>query len=295
VSIISLLSFVIIAVVGLRNYYFDQAYSRSIGYREMAAHVAREAQPDDLFLAHFPDPALVYYLRHVNIDYEMQPARFQPPAAETETALAALTAAYDRVWFVPHASSFWDRENVVPNWLALNTLKEQDVRYNQLSLFAIRPSHALAAVTHPIGDQLGDSIRLEAVLVTADGLPVDLREPVPVRPGTAVTVNLIWEAVESITAHYTVFVQLLDENGLLVAQHDGVPVDGGRPTTTWQSGERLIDTHTLTIPPGMAIPPGTAATQGQIIVGMYRTETVERLLFADGRDATTIVTVQFVE
>lgn len=47
------------------------------------------------------------------------------------------------------------------------------------------------------------------------------------------------------TEDYHVFVHLLDAQGALVAQHDGIPAQGERPTWGWQEAEVLQDEHTL--------------------------------------------------
>jgi hypothetical protein len=62
------------------------------------------------------------------------------------------------------------------------------------------------------------------------------------------TVTLIWQAATepAINHDYTVFVQLLDGKGTLIAQSDAQPAGGSRPTTTWRPGEYITDNHPLT-------------------------------------------------
>jgi hypothetical protein len=101
-------------------------------------------------------------------------------------------------------------------------------------------------------------------------------------------VSLVWQALSEIPADYTVFVHLLDEGGHLVSQHDGVPANGTRPTSTWDEGERILDKHRLTMPADL--PDG----MGTLIVGMYDSNTVERQLFEDGKDHLLLAKVKFV-
>ncbi|MDQ7030518.1 MAG: DUF2079 domain-containing protein [Ardenticatenia bacterium] len=54
----------------------------------------------------------------------------------------------------------------------------------------------------------------------------------PVRAGSTYTVTLQWRAGGPTPVPLTVFTQLLDGNGRLVAQHDGPPAGGLRPTHT---------------------------------------------------------------
>ena len=47
---------------------------------------------------------------------------------------------------------------------------------------------------------------------------------------------------------YMVFTHLLSASGgvRLIAQHDGVPANGTRPTTSWVAGETIVDPHLMT-------------------------------------------------
>ncbi len=95
----------------------------------------------------------------------------------------------------------------------------------------------------------------------------------PLVPGQPFDLSLYWEAEDThlLDTGYKVFVHVIDDTGQLVAQHDGDPVGGQRPTTTWRDGDRILDTHTVT---------WSAQVQGshvRIMVGMYDPQTMERL------------------
>ncbi len=84
-------------------------------------------------------------------------------------------------------------------------------------------------------------------------------------PGQQVTLTLYWRAKQKITADYHVFVHVLDpQTTTIYGQDDAMPAGWSRPTTTWQPGEIIKDTHTFTIHPDAA--PGT----WQIEIGMYQ-------------------------
>lgn len=276
-SIIILLG---VSAVSLRNYYFDPAYSRTRGYRAIAAHIAAAASPNDLFLAHFPDPSLDYYLRDVSLSRTMQPARSGETAVETEAALAQLTDSYDRIWFVPAHNSVWDPEDVVPHWLEFHTLHEQRLRFDHLELLAYRPPSQIDAVTTPVNAVLENGITLHSLLVTVDGRPVAVNQPVAIVPEATIEVTLIWQAPQPIAQDYTVFVHFLAADGRLVAQHDGVPAAGTRPTTTWPAGDLVLDWHELGVVGG---------GNGRVVVGMYDNQTLTRQQFANGQDAYPIM------
>ena len=81
--------------------------------------------------------------------------------------------------------------------------------------------------------------------------------------GDAVTITLYWRALDPQTQRLTVFTQLLDGNGELVAGHDGIPHDGTMPVPDWPVATVLADTHRITLPPDLA--PGDYA----LVVGLY--------------------------
>ncbi len=285
-AVIAVVALVGAAGISLAGYYSDPDYQRSSGYRGVADHIAAANQPGDLFVAHFPDPALDYYLDNVPVPRIMLPASRDVTDQETEQALARLAADYDRLWFQPRHGSVWDPEDVVFRWLDYHMLHEQEARYQNLELVAYRPLHSVDRVLSPVGVSMADLLHLEGVYVTVDGVPADLNETLQLAPGSALDVTLVWEARRSISENYTVLVHVIAEDGTLIAQHDGVPLFGTRPTSTWEVGERLLDLHRV------VIPEGSHAATGSIWVAMYLTDTLERQQFADGGDAVPISQVR---
>jgi hypothetical protein len=94
-----------------------------------------------------------------------------------------------------------------------------------------------------------------------------------VAAGQELDLTLYWEAIPAapVTGDYKVFVHLLDAAGEIVAQHDGEPASGRRPTRTWRSGDTVIDVHRL------AWQERTPAGQLMLAVGLYDGATMERL------------------
>ena len=83
------------------------------------------------------------------------------------------------------------------------------------------------------------------------------------RPGQSVRLTLYWRAEAKLERSLTVFTHLLTADDHLVAQHDGLPVNDTRPTTTWLPSEIIRDVHEWNIPPNA--PPGTY----RIKIGLY--------------------------
>ena len=83
-----------------------------------------------------------------------------------------------------------------------------------------------------------------------------------------IMVVLRWRTLGVIDRDYTVFVHAVDRNGRLVAQSDGQPVGGRRPTSTWKSGDIVLDAREI-----------RGAQLGDVAnlkVGWYSLQTLER-------------------
>ena len=93
--------------------------------------------------------------------------------------------------------------------------------------------------------------------------------------------RLVWQAESAAALSYTVFVQLIDANGRVVAQSDSAPSGGSRPTTGWRAGEYIEDGHTLRLNPGFT-PDQTVGAR--LIAGMYDPVTGARLQMEDSSD-----------
>jgi hypothetical protein len=89
-------------------------------------------------------------------------------------------------------------------------------------------------------------------------------------PGSSLPVTLTWHALQTPDKGYHVFIHLLDAQGQVVAQHDGVPGEGELPALGWLPGEYLTDTHRL------ALPPGLASGDYRLQVGLYDPITEQR-------------------
>lgn len=83
--------------------------------------------------------------------------------------------------------------------------------------------------------------------------------------GGTLTVTLYWEAYASIEESLIAFVHLWQPGeSAAYAQHDSEPRNGWFPTTIWQAGDMISDTHTLRIPPELS--PG----EYLLWAGLYR-------------------------
>jgi len=93
------------------------------------------------------------------------------------------------------------------------------------------------------------------------------------KPGESVEVTLFWQSLAEMDKDYTVFVHLLDENDLVIAQRDTYPGLGTYPTRLWRVGDAFADRYVLPLPPTIFAP-----CTGRFEVGLYDFADGERLV-----------------
>ena len=124
------------------------------------------------------------------------------------------------------------------------------------------------------GVKFGDQITLVAYGISS----------ATVTAGDALQVAFDWRTDAPLTTRYKVFLQLLDANGVLVAQRDSEPQGGLAPTTTWTPGDAISDRHALLID----LPPGSYT----LIAGLYDLDNpADRLPVSTGGDYLTLATI----
>ena len=127
-------------------------------------------------------------------------------------------------------------------------------------------------IDQPLATQFGAGIRLMGLQVKTAG------DTLIASPGQPLALGLIWQGDEVIEIDYTVTVQLLDSSNQVRAQRDFLPLDGAAPTTSWTPGEIVTDRIALNLPSDLGPSPH------RLLIALYRPETGERLLLAEGGD-----------
>lgn len=265
-------------LVGLANYYFDPRWSKSRGLRELAVSLAANAQPNDVLITNYPDPATVYYLRDLSLLNVLLPPQHQFDPAEVNAALDRLAAEHDRLWLIPVRYAAWDADGFVEAQLTDRYVSATDQRFNRLRLrsFTDRPEElphyqAQAALFE-------QEVQLVGSYVTIDGDPASGQ----IAPGQWLRVALRWSAAAPLSADYKVFVHGVDANGQIVAQHDAMPHAAAAPTSGWRVGETVLDVHEF------QVPTESAASLVEIRVGLYDPATGQRLNLAQGGDSVSV-------
>lgn len=189
-----------------------------------------------------------------------------PGEEPTEEALVEIAASHDRIWAIFGEGDGNALDEAGRRWLNEYGHRAWDAWFGPTQLVAYGISRDSGAVAlQPAGADLGGQVTLEGYL-----LPEESAEP-----GEILNLTLLWQARAEMDTDYKVFVHLVDESGLPIAQRDSEPLGGSRPTTTWRPGETVTDRVGLLLPPEMV--PGDY----EMLVGMYDPETLERLSVFD--------------
>ncbi len=98
-------------------------------------------------------------------------------------------------------------------------------------------------------------------------------------PGTEATLQLNWELTQALPVNVSVFVHLIDENDVIVAQRDMYPGQGNLAVADIAAPYRWSDRYTLRLPRLARAP---AALRWA--VGVYDAATGQRLILPDGAD-----------
>jgi hypothetical protein len=159
-------------------------------------------------------------------------------------------------------------------WVEGNYLSRRDRDNDQIIYFGLRlpPNQA---VPNDRTVRLGELISLRGYQVT------------PLQAGQNLNLKVYWQTDAPLKENYTVFTQLLDDEGKLAASWDSQPLGGYLPTSQWPAHELITDIVSLPVPANL--PPGNYT----VITGMYRLETLERLRTDAGRsDYITLTTLK---
>ncbi|MGD8627425.1 MAG: glycosyltransferase family 39 protein [Anaerolineae bacterium] len=197
------------------------------------------------------------------------------PAGAEE--LAAMAAAHDRLFVVVGDGQAGQAETWVMDWLNENAFRASHEWSDSLQLVIYGTGRGPLAESPSVEVEarLGEE-GFETAVVELAGYDLPAG---PWEPGDVVPLTVFWQARQAVGAEYQVFVHLLDGEGRLVAQNDGPPAGGARPTSGWAAGETVTDRR------GLLLPAGLAAGAYQVRIGLYRPDSGERLMAWDGQGA----------
>jgi hypothetical protein len=216
------------------------------------AIIRAEQRPGEAFV--FLEPTLLY---------DVLAARDLPPSFGLPTniavddslahrlwehALADASGVWLVTWYESGSPANWYEADLRQHWASLSETWADDLRL----LHMARPVEGgrETAVSIPFG-----SITLTnyQIVTNQDTLFITLQ----------------WQAAAPIAEDYINFIQLLADDGTILAQQDRQPWGGYRPTSGWQIGETIIDRF--------AFPLQEQAQDARIIVGWYSWPDLKRL------------------
>jgi hypothetical protein len=238
---------------GLDTLYHHPALQRD-DVRGLAARIEAELREGDAVLvsaAGFGE-VLDYYYR------SQAPVYGLPVSADTrDTAsrVRQITQSHSRIFAIFYGSVEQDPERAVES-----NLNAHSYQASQEWVDDMRFARYIAADEDSIDDDMrmpdllfGAGIRLSRYWISNTS----------VQGGDYLLVGIVWRADSIPDTRYKVFLQLLNEEGRLVAQRDSEPAGGLMPTTGWQAGFSYKDLHALLIPEDL--PTG----EYTLIAGLY--------------------------
>ncbi len=221
----------------LSNYYFDPAYAKAPDWRALAQFIHARQQPGDIVIQNFTEMSPIYY-QGGTLPVITVPKSYFAKSADTKT-LQQFNKDYRRIWFIPAAPDLWDPDHFVEKYLARFDDREIDTRVAEFGVQLYLTPRGFASELTPL-----DAPVVNAVL---DGYRVRGGDAHALRAprGATLPVVLYWRVAQPIDRDFSVFVQLVDANGRIVARQESAPADGTYPTSQWRAGDLVVDAHEL--------------------------------------------------
>ena len=253
--------------------YNDPAYSKTRGWRDLAAAITRLSAglpPERVRVAqNFPDPTLWYYYRGP-VEHLVLPPQANDATGARSTAQALAGEGIQRVILPIQPAANWDGSGLAT--MALDGWFDRAAQLQE-GVWPVQVYAQPAGALTPVAAEFEDGIALQGYVAAPD----------TVTPGGMITVHLNWTSSaktgEGNTAgavdERKVFVQLLDAGGQLIAQDD-------RPLVL--SAPRAAGSGLAVY--GLVLPADLGAGPYELITGIYNPtqEGAPRLKTNDGAD-----------
>ncbi len=246
--------------------------------RPVAEALRQEAHPGDALLVTYiweegtlrmvaPDLPLTYHLgwfAQETVAHDVQ----------------RLFAEHPRLWVLSYKVPVQDPANTGAWWLEQHAAR---------GFYQEHPPYSLALYLLPLPPQAS----FAAPAVFEGGIALArFALPEAVQAGEPFAVTLEWAITRAPAPAPTVFLHLVDGQGVLWAQHDGWPHNGLTPFIGRHIGERIVDARALRV--CAEAPPG----EYRVLVGLYNPETGRRYRIVQGpqagEEAVTLGTVRVV-
>ena len=249
-GILSSVIVIAISLFGLYNYFENPVYARA-DIRPGVAYLEAFSAPTDALLANPPasSPPFWFYYRGDLPHYV--------PAQIDEALLDEIKTKHSGLWVVQNTPVGFDPDETIEKWLTYRTYRTFTEWVGQLIFrYYSMPSEGEPVLQQKfdVPIEFGDSIALQSYQVRTQ------------TSGRAqiLQLELAWKATSEIDENYMVAARVVDDMEQVWGQANSAPLGNFRPTSSWQSGEVILDHLGLLLWPGT--PPGHYSVQ----LWMYR-------------------------
>lgn len=270
------------SALSLYSYYYDPAYARD-NYRGIANFIKAVGGPDDAVVLDAEgqqDIFNYYYSNNAAPEAPVYPLPRRRPLDEvaTQAELQEIAARAKKIYAVYWASQQADPNGLIEGWLDKHLFKATDQWYGNVRLVSYASPLASAKLPlTPVNYRFRGHIQLAGYALSASRIT----------PGDILQLALSWKTDVPLRPdeNYMVFVQVLDQANHLVGQRDARPLT---PTPQWPAHQPVADAH------GVFIEPGTPPGPHRLIIGLYDSQTGQRLPVAEGQDFVELAQVEIV-
>lgn len=241
--------------------YHDENYQRD-DYRSMVASIMNEANEGDAIILSAPGIQEIFgYYYDGNL-----PVYTLPAGDDIQGDTEEIINSHGRIYVVLYGNAEQDPDGIVVSTLNSEAFPISgewvgDVRFERYA------SPANFSESETVTAYFGAHITLESIALNRRNFS----------PNDAIQLQLAWSTDAMLETRYKVFIQLLDSNGVLVAQRDSEPGGNQALTTLWQVDEIVVDNHALAIPD---LAPGDY----RLIIGLYDSQNPESRLTVGDND-----------
>jgi len=268
-AVVALLAFCYTMAGGLNPLYNDPDYQRD-DYRGMVQRIETESGENAAVILTAPGLQEIYGY----YDAGELPVYPLPASPDIVGDTEAVIAEHDRIFVVIYGADEQD-----PQGLVLRTLNTEAYPLGGEWVGDVRLERFVSPADFPapqsVDAQFGENITLRSAALSSENL----------QAGGVLQVQLQWETDSALDTRYKVFVQILNSEGVLVAQHDSEPAGGTAPTNVWHPGETVLDLHAL------VLPLDALAGDYTVIVGLYDTNNPSARLTVGEGDYLPLATI----
>lgn len=258
---------------GLAPLYDDPQFQRD-DYRGLVQTIMQAEQTDDGILVSSAGlQEIIGYYYTGDAPILGLPGSFNAP--DTAERTRDFISAHDRIFTVFYGNLEQDPENVIETTLNTVAFEADDRWFDDMRLVTYVAPPADWAVTETQPVTFGDVLTLADYHVSATDA----------RAGDTLAVQLTWQVDAPLPERYKIFVQLLNPDGTLSAQHDSEPAGGLLPTDNWSADTAISDHH------GIIIPDDAPAGTYQLIAGVYSVNDPAQRLPVNDADALTLAEI----